>query len=186
LRYDREHFRFGEQPSDDATLLYPGINLSWQRADDTLFPRRGISASLDVHGAPESALAETSFVQATFGIRTVLPLGGRGRLLLRGETGVTEAQAFNDLPPSQRFFTGGDRTVRGYGFQDLSPENEFGDDVGGRYLLVGSVEVDYLVFGNFGLAAFFDTGNATNTSPGDNLVSSVGLGLRYRSPVGRS
>lgn len=184
LRYDREHFRFGEQPSDDATLLYPGINLSWQRADDTLFPRRGISASLDVHGAPESALAETSFVQATFGIRTVLPLGGRGRLLLRGETGVTEAQAFNDLPPSQRFFTGGDRTVRGYGFQDLSPENEFGDDVGGRYLLVGSVEVDYLVFGNFGLAAFFDTGNATNTAPGGSLVSGVGLGLRYRSPVG--
>ncbi|HLT91491.1 MAG TPA: autotransporter assembly complex family protein [Woeseiaceae bacterium] len=184
LRYDRETFHFGDQPGGDATLLYPGINLSWQRADDTLFPRRGVSASLDVHGAPESPLAETTFLQATLGVRAVLPLGARARLLLRGETGITEAEDFADLPPTQRFFTGGDRTVRGYGYQELSPENEFGDDVGGRYLTVASVEVDYLVFGNFGLAAFFDTGNATNTSPGDNLVSSVGLGLRYRSPVG--
>jgi translocation and assembly module TamA len=184
LRYDRETFRFGEQPGGDATLLYPGINLSWQRSDDTLFPRRGVSASLDLHGAPESPLAETTFLQATLGVRAVLPLGARARLLLRGETGVTEAENFGDLPPTQRFFTGGDRSVRGYDYQELSPENEFGDDVGGRYLLVGSVEVDYLVFGDFGVAAFFDTGNATNTSPGGNLVSGVGLGLRYRSPVG--
>jgi translocation and assembly module TamA len=113
----------------------------------------------------------------------VFPLGARGRLLLRGEAGVTEAANFADLPPSQRFFTGGDRTVRGYGFEELSPEDEFGNDIGGQYLLVGSVEADYLVWGNFGVAAFFDTGNAMNSTSGD-LASGVGLGLRYRSPVG--
>lgn len=183
LRFDRENFRFGEQPGGNATLLYPGVNLTWQRADDALFPRRGISVSLDLHGAPESPLSETTFVQTTLGVRTVLPLGRRARLLLRGEVGVTEAANFDDLPPSQRFFTGGDRTVRGYGFEELAPEDDFGNDVGGRYLRVGSVEVDYLVWGDFGLAAFFDAGNATNSLDGD-LVSGVGLGLRYRSPVG--
>jgi translocation and assembly module TamA len=183
LRFDRENFTFGEQPGGDATLLYPGINLTYQRANDTLFPRRGVSASLDLHGAPESSLSETAFLQTTLGIRTVFPLGARGRLLLRGEAGVTEAANFPDLPPSQRFFTGGDRTVRGYGFEELSPEDEFGNDIGGQYLLVGSVEADYLVWGNFGVAAFFDTGNAMNSTSGD-LASGVGLGLRYRSPVG--
>jgi translocation and assembly module TamA len=183
LRFDRENFTFGEQPGGDATLLYPGINLTYQRANDTLFPRRGVSASLDLHGAPGSFLSETSFLQATLGLRTVFPLGARGRLLLRGDAGVTAAANFADLPPSQRFFTGGDRTVRGYGFEELSPEDSFGNDVGGQYLLVGSVEADYLVWGNFGVAAFVDTGNAMNDVSGD-LATGVGLGLRYRSPVG--
>lgn len=183
LRFDRENFMFGGQPGDSASLLYPGINLTYQRADDPLFPRRGFSAALDLHGGVENPLSETSFVQSTLAVRTVFPLGDRGRLLLRGEAGATRAANFADLPPSQRFFTGGDRTVRGYGFEELAPEDPFGNDIGGQYLMVGSVEADFLVKGNFGVAAFFDTGNATNAPNGD-LVSGVGLGFRYRSPVG--
>lgn len=183
LRFDRENFRFGDRPGGSASLLYPGINLAYQRADDPLFPRHGFSAALDVHGGFENALSETTFVQSTFNVRAVYPLGDRGRLLLRGEAGATEVDSFMKLPPSQRFFTGGDRTVRGYGFEELSPEDNFGNDIGGQYLMVGSVEADYLVKGNFGAAVFYDTGNATSTRSRD-LVSGVGIGFRYRSPVG--
>lgn len=184
LRFDRENYMFGGQPGDSASLLYPGINITWQRADDPLFPRRGLSVSFDLHGSVENPLSETTFVQSTLGARAVLPLGERGRLLLRGEAGATRAaNFFRSLPPSQRFFTGGDRTVRGYGYQELSPQDDAGNDVGGQYMAAGSVEVDYLVKGNFGLAAFFDSGNAAST-PDADLLNSVGLGLRYRSPVG--
>ncbi|HUO82888.1 MAG TPA: autotransporter assembly complex family protein [Gammaproteobacteria bacterium] len=183
LRFDRENFSFGDAPGGSATLLYPGVNLAYTAADDPLFPRRGFSAAIDVHGGSQNALSETSFVQSTLGAKTVFPLGERGRLLLRGEIGATRADEFSMLPPSQRFFAGGDRSVRGYGYQELSPENAAGDDVGGQYFLAGSVEVDFLVRGNYGIAAFFDTGNAMSNLNAD-LASGVGVGFRYRSPVG--
>ena len=64
------------------------------------------------------------------------------------------------LPPSQRFFAGGDRSVRGYRYQRLGPTDAAGAVVGGRYLVTASAEVDYLFFRNYGAAVFYDAGNA--------------------------
>ena len=58
-----------------------------------------------------------------------------------------------------------------------------GDIIGGRYLAVGSIELDYLAFGNFGAAIFVDTGNADNDFL-PSLKTGAGVGLRWRSPVG--
>lgn len=183
LKYDGENFAFGDGPSQQSRLLIAGAAVSFQRADDALFSRKGISVTLDVHGAVDSLASETTYVQSTLGARAVWPLGARSRLLLRGEAGITEADDFSRLPPAERFFTGGDRSVRGYAFESLSPENAMGDDIGGPYLSVASVEVDTLVRGNLGLAAFYDRGGVGNRF-GEGLRTGVGIGLRYRSPVG--
>ncbi|MGI9323796.1 MAG: autotransporter assembly complex protein TamA [Pseudomonadales bacterium] len=183
FKYDGENFSFGDEPTQQSRLLIVGASLGFQWADDTLFSRRGLSVTLDVHGGAESRASETTFVQSKAAARAVWPLGKRGRLLLRGEAGLTEADNFDSLPPGERFFTGGDRSVRGYAFESLSPENAAGDDIGGSHLTVVSAEVDYLVKGNFGLAAFFDYGGASDDF-GKDLHSGVGIGLRYRSPVG--
>ncbi len=183
VKYDGENFSFGDEPKQQSRLLIAGASLAFQRADDPLFARRGLSVTLDVHGAAESVASETTFIQSKAAAHAVWPLGTRGRLLLRGEAGLTEADDFSKLPPAERFFTGGDRSVRGYAFESLSPENAAGDDIGGSHLTVASAEVDYLVRGNFGLAAFYDYGG-TSDSFGEDLRSGVGIGLRYRSPVG--
>ncbi|MFK7915795.1 MAG: autotransporter assembly complex family protein [Pseudomonadales bacterium] len=183
LKYDGENFSFGDGPTQQSRLLIAGAALSYQRADDALFSRKGVSVTLDVHGAVDSLASETTFIQSTLGARAVWPLGQRSRLLLRGEAGVTEADEFLLLPPAERFFTGGDRSVRGYAFQSLSPENAVGDNIGGSYLSVVSVEVDRLLRGNIGLAAFYDYGGAGDRF-GDRLRGGFGVGLRYRSPVG--
>ena len=183
LKYDGENFSFGDGPTQQSRLLIAGAALSYQRVDDALFSRKGISVTLDVHGSLKSLASETTFVQSVLGTRAVWPLGARSRLLLRAEAGVTEADDFLQLPPAERFFTGGDRSVRGYAFQSLSPENAVGDNIGGSYLSVASVEVDRLVYENFGLAAFYDYGGTGNRF-GEGLRGAVGVGLRYRSPVG--
>lgn len=183
LKYDGENFAFGDAPSQQSRLLIAGVALSYQRADDPLFARRGVSVTLDLHGAEAALASETTFIRGTLGANAVWPLGQRGRLLFRGEAGITEADDFSRLPPAERYFTGGDRSVRGYAFQTLSPENAAGDDIGGSRLTVASVEVDYLLRGNLGVAAFFDHGGASEQI-GSGLSSGVGLGLRYRSPVG--
>lgn len=184
INLERETYDLGDGAGDrTSTLLYPGYTITLQKADSLLETRKGIGLSLDVHGASETLASSTDFIQAKATGNVVLPLTERSRLLLRSEFGATEVDDFAKLPPSQRFFTGGDRTVRGYGYQQISPENDDGDNIGGRYLAVGSIETDYRVHGPFGVAAFFDMGDSANTTSFD-FKRGVGIGFRYASPVG--
>jgi translocation and assembly module TamA len=116
-------------------------------------------------------------------------LAPRWHLLLRAEVGATAVKNFDELPPQYRFFTGGDRTVRGFGFNTLSPRQEVvGTDgtlqllrTGGKHLLVGSVELERDLPRNFAVAVFTDAGNAFNAF-GDPLEYSAGVGVRYKLP----
>jgi len=107
------------------------------------------------------------------------------RLLARVESGTTWIDSVEDLPASLRYFTGGDQSIRGYGFRELGPLNDDGTEVvGGRNLTVGSVEFDYLVRSNWRVAVFADAGNAFNNPDDFDFMRSVGFGVRWLSPVG--
>lgn len=177
-----EEFQIGAQPTQSTKLLVPGVTLTRERSDDTLHPRRGYSVQLDLRGASDGLLSDVSLLRIKADTRWVRALGDVTRLLVRGEAGVLETSRFDRLPPTQRFYTGGDRTVRGYAYQTIGDHNATGDVVGGRYLLLGSVEVERLLFGDFGAAVFVDAGDAFSRS----FKASVGagIGLRWRSPVG--
>jgi translocation and assembly module TamA len=124
-------------------------------------------------------------------------------LLLRDEVGATLASRFSDLPAIMRFFAGGDNSVRGFAYNDLSPtqtaclKDARGNPilvsatgqcstatvkVGGKDLITGTVEVIRDLPRNFGVATFFDYGNAFDHF-GDSLEYSVGIGFRLRLPV---
>lgn len=183
LNLERENFDFGG-PGRTSNLLYPGVTLSFQRADDALRTRRGISVSADLHGGSDALVSSTNFVQAALTGKAVAPLADDVRLLVRSELGATETDDFAALPPSQRFFAGGDRSVRGYGYQEIGPENAAGDDIGGQYLATASVEAEYLFYGDFGAAVFFDAGDAARDVGKLDARRGVGLGFRWLSPVG--
>lgn len=185
IKAERETYDLGDGAGDrTSTLLYPGYTITLQKADDLLNTRKGVSASLDVHGGSEALASSVDFLQVKVSGNAVLPLTSKSRLLLRSQFGAIEVDDFNKLPPSQRFFTGGDRTVRGYGYQQISPRNRDNDNIGGQYLAVGSIEADYKVYKDYGVAAFFDAGDAANTTSFD-LKRGVGIGFRWASPVGQ-
>jgi translocation and assembly module TamA len=176
-----EDYELGEG-SEVTRNLIPGITLSQLRTDNVLFPRQGYSWSADLRGAA-GVISDTRFLRGRLDGRYVYPVGERGRVLLRSRLGATAVKDFDKLPASERFFAGGDQSVRGYGYQKLGPRDDSGDIVGGRYLAVGSVELDYLFAGDFGAALFVDSGNADdNFLP--SLKTGAGVGLRWRSPVG--
>ena len=110
-------------------------------------------------------------------------LGSRGRVILRGEAGVTIASEVTVLPASIRFFAGGDQSVRGYDYKELGPVDENGEVIGGRYLLVGSIEYDHRITDDWSVAAFLDAGNAFDDFD-EPLEQGAGFGVRWRSPVG--
>ncbi|MHA7834029.1 MAG: autotransporter assembly complex protein TamA [Algiphilus sp.] len=182
LEYSTERFSVGDLRRT-TNLLVPGVSFERKEFDNEAYPRNGWSIFLDTHGAAEPALSSTTFAQSRIALRGVLPLDAKSRLLGRFEYGASFVDSFERLPLSERFYAGGDRSVRGYAFRSLGESDEDGNVIGGEYLTSMSVEVDRLIWGNWGLAAFMDAGGAGNIAFPE-LSRGVGLGLRYRSPVG--
>jgi translocation and assembly module TamA len=134
--------------------------------------------------------APTKFLRLDVQLERFIDLNYYWHLYLRSEIGTTWAGNFRDVPLTYRFLAGGDRSVRGFAFESLSPTvetvNEDGsvsvDNVGGKHLFTGSVELIRDLPRNISVATFFDTGNAFDHW-GDKLHYSVGVGLRYRLPM---
>jgi translocation and assembly module TamA len=169
--------------SESALLLIPGISWSRTWADNTLYTRHGGRLSLSLSGASESLLSDITFGQVTLRGKYIRSIGESSRIITRAAIGATEVSDFEQFPSSLRFFAGGDSSIRGYDYQSLGPEGDDGEVEGGRYLAVGSIEYENMFLGDWGGAVFTDFGNAYN-SFSDPIEYSVGIGVRWRSPVG--
>ncbi|MCP5159477.1 MAG: outer membrane protein assembly factor [Gammaproteobacteria bacterium] len=182
LQYDE--FTIGNRPStEESLLLIPGLNWTWVDADDRTYPRRGLLFGFGLRGATTALLSDTNFLQGTVQVRWIRALNDDSRLLVRGDLGATVVDDFEKLPTSLRFFTGGDATVRGYSFESIGPSDPDGAVVGGKNLIVASLEYEHRVWKDWGVAAFVDTGDAFDDVDAE-LKTGVGVGVRWRSPVG--
>jgi translocation and assembly module TamA len=168
-----------------STEVFAEASLSRKQADNPGFVRRGWSLSLAARSTAGSLLSDAGFSQLTADAKWIRAFGAkkRNRLILRGSAAVTWTNDFTALPPQLRFFAGGDRSVRGYGYQSIGPTNSDGRVIGGKNLLVASTEVEHYFTRNWGMAAFVDAGNAFSGTDYRPKIG-AGLGLRWRSPVG--
>jgi len=178
-----EDFNIGEEDGR-SRLLMPGLRFSRRQYNDLIRPTKGYRFALETRGTAQILGSDTNFLQFLVNGDAMIPLPFRFSLLMRIEGGTTLADSLEDLPPSVRFFAGGDRSVRGYAYQSLGPKDAFGDVTGGKHLLVGSIELEKAIAKIFGVAAFYDVGNAFNSFGHMNLQQGVGLGIRIYTPVG--
>jgi outer membrane protein assembly complex protein YaeT len=107
-----------------------------------------------------------------------------------GAEGRPIVDVVQDLPASERFFAGGDTTVRGFSLDRLGTDatiSPTGFPTGGNGLVVLNAELRATLIGSFGAVAFIDAGNvflrATDLDLGQ-LRAAAGFGIRYQSPVG--
>ncbi len=168
-----------------STEVFGEASLSRKKADNVNFVHHGWSLSLTARSTAGDLLSDARFSQLMADAKWIYAFGAndRNRLILRGTAGKTWTDDFTALPPQLRFFAGGDRSIRGYAFQEVGPLNSAGRVIGGENLLVASTEVEHYFTRTWGIAAFVDAGNAftgTDYSP----VIGAGLGVRYLSPVG--
>lgn len=171
----------GEDPAS-SSLTMLGYSLSKRAGDDFINPTKGWRLYGQVRGASDAVLSNTSFLQFYTSGKGIISIGN-GRFITRFEAGTTLINNASDLPASVRFFAGGDRSLRGYDFKSIGPVNDSGEVVGGKHLLVGSLEYDHLVKNNVRAAVFYDAGNAFSTHKFD-FKHSVGVGVRWLSPIG--
>lgn len=196
LRFSNEKTTFpfdGVNPefSTEQFLIIPGISYSTLPSYVVGGPLRPYSVYAELRGSPSTLGSEASFLQLRLRTERLFQLSPLWQLKLRGEVGASWVPDFSDLPASQRFFAGGENSVRGFDLNELSPPAEpvpgqptrtRDTSVGGKNLLTGSIEFERALPRNFGVAAFYDIGNAFNDF-GDPLEYSVGLGVRYRVTV---
>lgn len=182
LAYEYEDFTVADQ-SGKSHLVIPSVSWTRIRADDDIVPTRGSRLRLDVKGAHDALLSSATFLQLLAEAKVIRSLGTSFRIIGRGTVARTFTDTFEKLPPTQRFVTGGDRTVRGYAYESLGPVNESGELVGGNSLAIVSGELEFRFLKSWGVAAFIDSGNALDDFQGQ-LAVGVGAGARWFSPIG--
>ena len=164
-----------------ATLSGPSASVVSDTRDDPLDPRRGYffltDAQVSLRALGGDALLK-GFVQAS-GYRLLAP---RVILALAGRLGM--GRTFGEepllMPIPERFFAGGDYSLRGFGVDEVRPE-------GGNGVLLGTAEVRIDTGGGFSAAAFTDVGNVYRLASEmtlSDLRYTAGVGLRYRSALG--
>ncbi|AYP21955.1 BamA/TamA family outer membrane protein [Pantoea agglomerans] len=183
LRWSLDHFTQGSV-TNTTMLLYPGVSVNRTRSRGGLMPTWGDSQrySADVSDTTWGSDVDFLILQAqNVWIRT---LGDSHRFVARGNLGWIETNDFEKVPPDLRFFAGGDRSIRGYKYKNISPRDDDGKLTGASKLATGSLEYQYNVTGKWWGAVFVDSGEAVNDIKQSNVKTGAGVGVRWSSPVG--
>lgn len=182
LRLEQERYSLGSD-SGRSTLLIPSLGFQRTISDDSMDPSQGYSLMMDLQGAKAGVLSDIDFLRLNMAAKGLYTLWDNHRFLARAQLGGIASDGFASVPPSLRFFAGGDQSVRGYDYRTLAPTDETGERVGGRYLLATSAEYQYEFRPKWRAAVFVDHGNAVDSWE-DPMKTSAGLGIRWVSPVG--
>ena len=190
MNFRRERFDDALTGDDSlySTIVYPSLLAQWKRSDDLLYPRRALGFTAEVRAGTTALGSDLDFVQLRAKGQWIRGFGRRDRLLVRAEAGTTFSDDFALLPPSLRFYAGGDSSVRGYGYQEIGQSlTDFRGRryvYGGRHLAIGSVEFERMFTREWGGAVFVDAGDAFDEMDDLDWQVGIGVGLRWRSPVG--
>lgn len=179
-------------------LSYLEQRIAWDGRDDPVETRSGLAAALTVQEGFRLGSNGYGYLRVSPELSFYVPLGWR--TVLAGRVRVGGLVPLNETGPASTvalFTSGGSTSVRGYGYQRLSPmQLQDGNWVptGGNGVVEGSLELRQKLGGAAGGVLFVDAGNVSTASgdprewltaldPGA-LQFTAGLGLRYRTPFG--
>jgi translocation and assembly module TamA len=194
-------------PTND--MLVPGVDLASVPKGYLGEPMFEHGFFAEIRGSQGAFGSKANFLQIHIELERAFRLSPKWHLLLRDELGATAASHFGEMPPAMRFYAGGEGSVRGFEYDGLSPTQKYclsGSAIcaeaqaGGKDVLTGTVEFDRDLPRNFGLAFFFDYGNAFNhLGPQEQAVYNneeqvvyikepliqygAGIGFLFRLPV---
>ena len=215
---------FDEQLADTDPLkplidrLFPQFRLSSfssslirDTRDDAVDPARGHYASASGQLAGRAIGSEIGFAKAFVTAQLFHAIPHTNRIVFAGSARLGVASGFprelpgadgqlqviRDLPQSERFYAGGDTTIRGFALDRVGTRHSpaQSDDtldadllpLGGNGLIIFNAELRAPVAGGLGVVGFVDSGNvfaAASNIDVTQMRTAVGSGVRYKSPFG--
>jgi outer membrane protein assembly complex protein YaeT len=182
-----------------------GLTQTLDLRDSKVNPSRGFVFDSTVDLATTALGSNIDFIRSTARFTYFIPFGSapqlgkadrRTLLALGARAGIIHSLNGDEttaaIPIDERFFNGGSTTVRSFAERDLGPHNR-GNSIGGEFFSVFNAEYTFPLYGELQGAVFFDAGNLlpsatdpfSNVTAGfDDMRYAVGLGLRYKLPIG--
>lgn len=169
-------------------LLKAPIHWRWSNANDCLDPTKGMTFYNKL--IPTLRMSSTPFLYTIghFSLSSYLPMNkDQFVLAIRAQFGTIFGTKRHEIPASERLYAGSETTLRGYKYWTVSPLDTNNDPIGGRSLMVYSLEGRWRMNENWGAVLFYDAGNVFE-SPlprfDKKMLQSIGVGARYFTPVG--
>ncbi|MEB6564261.1 autotransporter assembly complex protein TamA [Acinetobacter towneri] len=165
--------------------LLLGYEISRTDSNRRVNPSKGFRQIYKVELGSESLLSDADLAIFNAGWRFIYSMGENDnhQFVGRSDLGYIYTEDFKKVPYNLRYFTGGDQSLRGFDYKSLAPQID-GFKIGGQALAVGSLEYNYQFKEGWRAAVFSDFGNAYDTDFSNDTEYSVGLGVRWASPIG--
>nr|WP_102465209.1 autotransporter assembly complex family protein [Vibrio splendidus]PMI81502.1 hypothetical protein BCU37_02160 [Vibrio splendidus] len=185
LKYLYENY---QQASDEneTQLMMPGIEFLYQpkayQPNNPLFKDLKHWHLYSIEYSDPNLLSDSRVLRVTGDSQLAWNITQNQIFSMRSYLGTNFSDSIEDLPSSLRFFAGGDNSIRGYGYESISPRDESGALTGAKFIATSSFEYQYRLVGNWWGAAFYDIGDAFNDKP--EWKHGTGVGVRWASPVG--
>ncbi|WP_078057926.1 autotransporter assembly complex protein TamA [Rhizobium rhizosphaerae] len=180
-----------EDAFGNRDYLTPSLPIEFIRdaRDDKLNPKSGYRASLAIKPSYE-IYGQTPFVSTEGSITGYRGFGTKESTVLaaRLAAGIVGGgdDTLDDIPATRRFFLGGGGTVRGYAYQEISPVNAKGDELGGRSYVNINLEARIGVTETISVVPFIDAATVSAKAVPDfnDIRAGAGIGVRYNTGFG--
>lgn len=163
-------------------------SLTYDTRDSLQLTRKGEKVEFSAEGAGGPLLGDTNIWKLEVNAAKYFLLPYDMILSINGSTGVVDSYgASKKVPLFDRYFIGGSRTVRGFGYRKIGPVDGNGEPIGGDTMAYGNLEMTYPIMSRVRGAVFVDSGF---NNPGvfdysfSNINAGAGVGLRLDLPIG--
>ena len=162
----------------------------FDESDSLLDPTNGFR--LEAWVSPEistSGGTQSFYARGTLEGRYYQPMSESIVIAARAKVGTIQGTELANIAPSRRLYAGGGGSVRGYGYQQIGPQDDLGDPTGGRSLTEASLEARVrtgMFDGALSVVPFIDAGavDTTTTPRLRDLQFGAGVGIRYHTNFG--
>ena len=184
LRGEYEDYTQGRERGNSFNVM-PGLLLSRRESSGGFDPQRGYAISGDFTGGTQ-LWSDYNFFRSILSLQGIMSPSENTRFLFRMTGGAIFGSDATRVPPSLRFFAGGDRSVRGFDYMRKAPKKD-GYLKGGRYMATGTAEFQFPIgISSSRGALFLDAGKVFDRSGSDNekMLWGPGIGYRFLSKYG--
>lgn len=173
---------------EKGLLSGPALGVVWDSTDDPLDATKGEILSLELAQAGVIWGGAYRYWRGVAEAKKYFAIGWETILALRAKLGLADSIGDDDdLPIFERFYAGGEKSVRGYARHRLGPLSTTDRPLGGLSLFEGSVEVRRPIWKQLGGALFVDFGQVSLKAfdpPITDVKFAAGFGVTYKTPIG--